>query len=507
MRVLLMFDDRDFNADREDEAGEDDLIQDLELNTLWTAAAAGDDTIRTCIRSAMLSGLTAPEQIGYRLDVLTDCLHQPIVVRDIYRIAVAAIAEEREIYRASFYRHSSGAVLNRSVTALDMFVTYLKHLRALADEHASEFRSSGFVRFFATVHRELDDNYFSEIAGELRALRFRNGLLASARLGKFSQGIDYVLRTPRPQNRGTLARRRPPIKRPTYGRTIPNGDDAGSQALGAMRDRVLSLAADAVAQSAEHVLAFFAALRTELAFYLGCLNLHDQLTANNASVCQPDPRPLGTAILAAQDLRDPCLTLRATESIHGNDLHAGGNRLIIITGANQGGKSTFLRSIGVAQLMMQAGMFVAAKTFTAAITRGVYTHFKREEDATMVRGKFDEELHRMSEIGRRIRPHSMLLCNESFAATNEREAAEIAFEIIRAMNHAGISVGYVTHLYELSHRLYRRHRDGTLFLRAERDPDGHRPYRIIEAEPLSTSYGEDVYRQVFGENPTDSGEG
>jgi DNA mismatch repair ATPase MutS len=151
-------------------------------------------------------------------------------------------------------------------------------------------------------------------------------------------------------------------------------------------------------------------------------------------------------------------------------------------------------------------MFVAAEAFSAATTCGVYTHFKREEDATMVRGKFDEELHRMSQIGRRIRPHSLLLCNESFAATNEREAADIAFEIIRAMNHAGIGVGYVTHLYELSHRLYVHHRDGTLFLRAERDPDGRRPYRIIEAEPLSTSYGEDVYRQIFGENSAESGE-
>jgi DNA mismatch repair ATPase MutS len=134
----------------------------------------------------------------------------------------------------------------------------------------------------------------------------------------------------------------------------------------------------------------------------------------------------------------------------------------------------------------------------------VYTHFKREEDATMFSGKFDEELLRMSQISKRIRPHSLLLCNESFAATNEREAAEVAFEIIRAMNHTGITVGYVTHLYELSHRLYLDHRDATLFLRAERDSDGRRPYRIIQGEPLPTSYGEDIYRHIFGTAPAGS---
>ena len=55
----------------------------------------------------------------------------------------------------------------------------------------------------------------------------------------------------------------------------------------------------------------------------------------------------------------------------------------MITGANQGGKSTFLRSLGQAQLMMQAGMFVAARVVRRQRLRGVFTHFKREEDATM----------------------------------------------------------------------------------------------------------------------------
>jgi DNA mismatch repair ATPase MutS len=54
-----------------------------------------------------------------------------------------------------------------------------------------------------------------------------------------------------------------------------------------------------------------------------------------------------------------------------------------------------------------------------------FTHYKREEDATMTSGKFDEELSRMSEIADEIRPRSLLLCNESFASTNEREGAEI----------------------------------------------------------------------------------
>ena len=63
----------------------------------------------------------------------------------------------------------------------------------------------------------------------------------------------------------------------------------------------------------------------------------------------------------------------------GNDVHGGGKSLVVITGANQGGKSTFLRSVGLAQLMMQCGMFVAAEV-TGPVCTGVFTHYKREED-------------------------------------------------------------------------------------------------------------------------------
>ena len=67
------------------------------------------------------------------------------------------------------------------------------------------------------------------------------------------------------------------------------------------------------------------------------------------------------ALLRARGLYDPCLALILGTRAVGNDLDADGRELTMITGANQGGKSTFLRGLGLAQLMMQAGLFVAAE--------------------------------------------------------------------------------------------------------------------------------------------------
>jgi DNA mismatch repair ATPase MutS len=182
----------------------------------------------------------------------------------------------------------------------------------------------------------------------------------------------------------------------------------------------------------------------------------------------------------------------------GNDVDADGKQLVMITGANQGGKSTFLRSVGLAQLMLQAGMFVPAQSFRANVCAGVFTHFKREEDASMTSGKLDEELSRMSEIADSVGPTGLLLCNESFASTNEREGSEIARQVVRAMVEAEVKVVFVTHLFDLADSIHRQQLETALFLRAERRPDGGRTFRVLPNEPIPTSYGEDSYRRILG---------
>ncbi len=89
-----------------------------------------------------------------------------------------------------------------------------------------------------------------------------------------------------------------------------------------------------------------------------------------------------------QGLYDISLSLILEQRVVGNSIKAAGKDLIMITGANQGGKTTFLRSIGQAQLMMQCGMFVAAEFFSANLCEGIFTHFKREEDDKMKSGNW-----------------------------------------------------------------------------------------------------------------------
>ncbi len=222
-------------------------------------------------------------------------------------------------------------------------------------------------------------------------------------------------------------------KPPVYTFDIPPRDESGAQALAELKGRGINLVANALAQSTDHILSFFTMLRTELAFYVGCLNVYGQLARKGEPTSFPLPVASSERRHSCKGLYDVCLTLNLEHRVVGNDVHADHKDLVIITGANQGGKSTFLRSIGLAHLMMQCGMFALAESFCANVCDGLFTHYKREEDVTMKSGKLDEELKRMSDIVDTITSRSLLLCNESFAATNEREGSEIARQIVSAL--------------------------------------------------------------------------
>jgi DNA mismatch repair ATPase MutS len=498
MKAFLMYHDRDFDPQQPLPWNADALTQDLELTTLFTAMARDDKFLCDIVRVAVLSGLENDlDTIRYRQSVLQDCLNNAALIREMYALAVEAIDGEKKMFWGAFSKYPN-SILHRGVDLLQLFVTMLQRLRDLAEKHQDSFVSEGFTRLFAMLQHELSAEYFASIQDHLTQLQFRHGVLISAELGQGNKGTNYVLRKGADANQNWLERLLGP-KPPSFTVYIADRDDAGTRAQSELRDRGINLVANALAQSTDHILSFFSMLRIELAFYVGCLNLHEQLSQKGEPVCFPTPRSADKRCRTAQELYDVCLALLVDERVVGNDLSADEKELTIISGANQGGKSTFLRSIGLAQLMMQSGMFVPAAHYQVNLCDRIFTHYKREEDATMNSGKLDEELSRMSGIVDHLTPHSLVLFNESFAATNEREGSEIARQIVSALLEKHIQVFFVTHLYTFAAGFYDRHLPNVLFLQPERQADGHRTYKIVAGEPTQTSYGPDLYRKVFGD--------
>jgi MutS domain V len=500
MKVHLAYRDQDFDLERELPATAQTLSEDLDLNTLLAVMAQGDPYLFKVAQVALFHSITDPQQIVYRQDILRDCLEHPDYARELYALTVDALAAEKSIRFGIVGMLSSqypDSTLHGAVEVLKLYAQRLELLRQFADEHAGEFASEGFTAFFAMIARELDDSYLQSVHEQLAELGGHGPVRVSAQLGQGANPVAYRLH--RRRGRGIVQRIAAIASRSQYTYRVADRDEHGARMLGEMRGRAINEAANTTAQSAEHIRGFFQLLRAELALHIAALNLHEQLTLKGEPTCFPTPLPAGVRTLSATGLYEPCLALRVQGRVVGNDLAADERPLILVTGANQGGKSTFLRSAGIAQLMTQCGLFVAAESLAVNVCEGMFTHFKREEDASMQSGKLDEELDRMSQIAGAAHPNSLVLFNESFAATNEREGSRIARQIIDALLDTGGRVVFVTHMFDLASALHSEEPERALFLRAEREQDGKRTYRLEPAPPLRTSYGPDVFARVFEE--------
>lgn len=494
MKTFLMHPDRDFDATPLSEREPIQFTQDIELGVLLNAAA-GDDRYLRDMMAAACAGAWENDvaTIRYRQEILKDSLSNPDIVRQFYAIAIEPFGREQS-WNFSLYGRDASSMVASAVRTLQNSLGVLRRLRNACSANAGSFTSPGFRQFFDTLERDLDDAYLDAATTDLSNLTFRKGVLLSAQVGDGGKGVGTMLRKPQPRDLSWLqAALTSGI--PSYTLHLHPRDDAGAHAFAELQSRGLSLISDALYRSAEHVLDYLKALRSELAFYIGCLNLRDQLVRVGESISFPevteDPRRF-----LCRNLRDVSLALTMGRQVVGNDVDANGKPLIIITGANRGGKSTFLRSVGLAQVMLQSGMFVTADAYVSSRFTGLFTHFKREEDRTMRSGKFDEELVRMSAIADQIHRGAMVLFNESFAATHEREGSEIARQIVSALLENDVTVFFVSHMYEFARSFLES--DQVLFLRADRGEGGTRTFRLREAKPLPKSFGVDLYRQIFG---------
>jgi len=191
----------------------------------------------------------------------------------------------------------------------------------------------------------------------------------------------------------------------------------------------------------------------EVQFYLAYLEMIERFRGAGLPFCYPDvsARSKEIAVGEAFDIALAGKLVPQGGTVVGNDFGlAGPERIFVVTGPNNGGKTTFARTFGQLHYLASLGLLVPGRQARLFLPDRIFTHFEREEDIETLRGKFDDELVRVQEILGRATSGSVIVMNESFNSTSLSDALFVGTEVVRQILELGCLGVYVTFVDEIA---------------------------------------------------------
>lgn len=246
---------------------------------------------------------------------------------------------------------------------------------------------------------------------------------------------------------------------------LKNEDEAQSDALYALNHALARL--DSSLSSVTNAIyeAFFG-LSREMLFYSAAIDIYNFLCANGINCCIPEVLEARENIIDVRGAKD---ILLAAEGMSGDeivpndiflDAFSGG---ILVRGSTDTGKTVFLRSVGMIQMLAQGGIAVPAESARISVREGIFTHFSSAEEEFLkgdAAGRFDAEAREISAILDSVVPGSLVLLNETFQSTSYAEGTSGIYNILRAFERLNTKFIFVTHLT----KIYDMYTDGSVTL-------------------------------------------
>ncbi len=427
----------------------------------------------------ILESLCQDEQtINYRLDIIDELVRFPLLVRCIESLLpVLRDLKYYETFLALEWKTSLQEAIWR-LRELEHYVECVQKLAEAFEGIRSELRSRALQQLAALVLKVQGETVFQKLIVTLPDLLSRIRSLKSLTIGvNLDAGMMPCEATLISVNDDRY--RESPFFKSLFGEDrwqgigplhrAPEGSAyAGPLMIPLFQDiaKIMEKTTQPLARALKEFVSINSRVLTHLhgdfLFYLGALKLIDTMKRCGLPMARPRVLDQELRRFDAKDIYNVDLALHLLEQNAGkpedisggivtNDFAQGEEgRIVVITGPNRGGKTTLLQAIGLAQIMMQVGLYVPAREAAMSICDGILTHYPALEEPEKGTGRFGEEAQRIGSLFDSATRHSLILLNESLSSTSGGESLYLAQDIVRVMKMLGSRAVYATHLHGLA---------------------------------------------------------
>ena len=410
------------------------------------------------------------DTITYRLDITDDFLNIPELC-DVINEAIIKISDVTSITKRTSDSNRTESMLY-SICEIELYTTCIDYLHNAFQAFDNKIKSKGLKTFievidnlyFSAEYKDLKSNS-TEISSEIRSIKSINiGINLSAQLQpteagiisinteKFRSGdlIDRLLRGDILENKLDCLTPLVPIMKGiskekvealTY--SLLNGiDDIFKNSIKKWQPiikKYIMIKTD-----------FLTNLLPELSFYTSCTELLKKLKEKDLPLCKPKLFPKEDKVFKINGLYNPLVAIKTEAPMVLNDFSFDENgQIYVLTGANRGGKSVFTYAVGIAQIMLQLGLYIPAYNAEISPVDNILTHFP-VTDEIAGEGRLGDECVRLSKIFDNVTKYSLVLMDETMSSTGSYEGSYIAGEVLTGFSIAECRCIFTTHLHELA---------------------------------------------------------
>jgi hypothetical protein len=473
------------------------IFTDLGLDQIVSAVLKGKEEYE--LEKHYYEPLSSTDAILYRQAALQD-IERPGMLAKLRGFAQRMHTMRERLLQVE-KRHNP---IQRWRWFLDIVFQYCETIRKLeADLQSADLQSAAFSKMRAHVTDFATSDRFLKVAHEARVL---TGQLAGIRYNILIDGLHVTIT--------------PPGGEPDYGHQVraafANFTSASNKAypfdhdesldVDAVEAKILEKVGGLYSEPFIALMDFFEtrqlfrdpaidAFDREVQFFVSYLAYIGPLRKAGLRFCYPQPSDIDQteAVESSFDVALASKLQRTNGVPVTNEYRLGGiERIIVVSGPNQGGKTTFARTLGQLHYLASLGLPVAATKAKLFVPDKIFTHFERSERMTSLRGKLQDDLIRIHEILAEATPKSLIIINEIFASTTLADALLLSRKIGATIIDLDVLCVWVTFIEEVASL------GGSvvsMVATAGADNPEHRTFKIVRQPANGLAYAMSIARK------------